>query len=173
MQRRVEARVDWVSRWIGGLGLVCCMLAGCGSDVVVADQGRHSDAAHASDAGDAPNADAGDTSSIRLCGTARCSDFSVSVAGQTIQLFACCADERRSACGIVEGLQCAELSQGRVNADCTSLPSQVTSSIGEDLPGCCRPDNTCGLYDTKYGFGCVQFQVPSIFFPGGTTPCTY
>lgn len=171
MQGRVEARGDRVSPRIRRLFVLCLALAGCGSDVVVAEQGRHGDASHTADAGDVLG-DAGNASSVRLCGTARCEDFSLPLPGQTIQLFACCADARRSACGIVEGTQCAELHYpGNLDMSCTSIPPEVTSGLGEDLPGCCRKDNTCGFLDTKYGFGCAQIQIPP-FFSGGI-PCTF
>ncbi|HVW29663.1 MAG TPA: hypothetical protein VHC69_30075 [Polyangiaceae bacterium] len=155
-----------------GAAVLCVVLDGCGSDVIVAEQGRRSDASNAADAGDVFIDDAGDTSSFRLCGTARCTDFSLPLSGQTIQLFACCADARRSACGIVEGTQCAELHYpGHLDMNCTSIPPQVTNGLGEELPGCCRKDNTCGFLDTEYGFGCAQIQIPP-FFSGGI-PCTY
>jgi hypothetical protein len=129
-------------------------MAGCGSNVIVAEQTQHNQVA--ADGGEQEPAD---STHVTLCGAARCKDLSVDINGTgTVTGYACCVDPARSACGVVEVTQCVELNYpGHVNAACPSLPLS-----GSDAPGCCRPDGTCGVLDTQYGLGCAQLPfVPS------------
>jgi hypothetical protein len=157
-----------LTRNVHSVVVLCCLLHGCGSNVVVADQGRHSDASQAADAGDFVVVDAGALPNVTLCGSSRCTDFSLVIPGAaSIQLYACCLDPRASTCGVVEGAQCVQLNYpGHPDStQCQSLPPFTGAG---QLQGCCRADGTCGVLDTKYGFGCAQ-----ITFITGNAPCTY
>ncbi|HEX4474219.1 MAG TPA: hypothetical protein VH142_04020 [Polyangiaceae bacterium] len=66
-------------------------------------------------------------------------------------------------CGALLSSACIELnSAGVLDPRCPSFGS---------LPGCCKPDDTCGLMATGSAFGCVD---PFAVFPGATTHgCTF
>jgi hypothetical protein len=81
-----------------------------------------------------------------------------------VELYACCARPAESRCGLVTGTVCEELGQrGEIDPSCPTLPDTVIGT----LPGCCRPEGMCGVFDTAYGFGCGQVPVISQL-----SPCT-
>lgn len=139
-------------------------VVGCGNSLVVAEQQKKLDA---SDAGERAQ-DGGDHEQGVICGQAICKDKTVTIQGTDIPGFACCSDPVNSACGLVElAVTCIELNQpGRLEPSCPALPN---TPLGP-LQGCCRPNNTCGVYDSVIGFGCAQ--IPFLpFVP--VTKCTY
>jgi hypothetical protein len=121
------------------------VVVGCGNSLVVAEQKKELDA---SDGGERER-DQG-----VICGQAICKNKTVTISGTDIPGFACCKDPANSVCGLVElAATCLELNQaGRLEPGCPSLPNTPLGT----LPGCCRPDNTCGVYDSNLGFGCAQ-----------------
>lgn len=169
MRALIEPRRDGLPFRLGALGALCIALGGCGSDVVVAEQAHRNDAARAADAGHpeagkvgGEESDGGFLPNFTVCGSERCTDRLVELPGVgRFPAYACCvAHPASSACGVVEGTQCAELDYpGRVDSSCMSVGP---------LQGCCRKDNTCGVLDTKYGFGCAQIP-----FISGLVSCTY
>ncbi len=77
----------------------------------------------------------------------------------------CCAASDRCGLdlsGFVQGGGCVESNQPGTRDD--SCPA--TNIYGQQIPGCCRADNTCGYLDSFLGLGCVSptdFGAP----PGG------
>ena len=99
----------------------------------------------------------------------------------------CCADAKTSHCGLdssaldTSGMMtfadaCQPLDQpGTVDESCPKSPKVPVPNTGlnVELPGCCRPDHTCG-YDldtiggvVKLGLGCVD---AGQFGEGGAPP---
>jgi hypothetical protein len=135
------------------------MVAGCGSGVVVAERKLIDDEAGSS-APPGSGMDAGLNDGqvpevVVLCGTARCSNRKATFASIEVDGLACCADPKRSACGIVEfASSCVPLHQeGRIDTTCPGLQN---TGIGS-LQGCCQPGGTCGVFDdSELGLGCTQ-----------------
>lgn len=75
---------------------------------------------------------------------------SIELMGRT--LGPCCDEDSGNICGAGFGNQCEGLDQpGELTDAC---PTEM-SPLGEMLPGCCRPDGSCGVMIT-IGFGCVE-----------------
>jgi hypothetical protein len=144
------------------LGRLCLLslltLSACGTSVTVAEK-RHEEAQEPDDGG------AGQS---MPCGTTRCAARSVMISGSPMDVLPCCFDEAQSSCGIAAITTCFPPNDvGRIDPEeCFGLPN---SPIGP-LPGCCRPDNTCGLFDTTLGFGCAQLPNLSALFGFGNAP---
>jgi hypothetical protein len=140
-------------------------VVGCGNSLVVAEQQKRLDA---SDGGEREQ-DGGEREQGVICGQVICKDKTVTLSGTDIPGFACCSDPVNSVCGLVElAVTCIALNQpGRLDMSC---PSAQNTPLGV-LPGCCRPDNTCGVYDSVIGFGCAQIPAFPVISP--LTKCTY
>jgi hypothetical protein len=127
--------------------LAVFVVVGCSDSLVVAEQKKELDAS-----------DGGDRGQGVICGQAICKNKTVTVTvsgtGTDVPGFACCKDPANSVCGLVEfAATCLELNQpGRLEQSCPALPNTPLGT----LPGCCRPDNTCGVYESDLGFGCAQ-----------------
>lgn len=140
--------------------LALLTLSACGTNVTVGE--KHSEQTEDPDGGDHSVA----------CGTQRCAVNGVTFSGAPIDVLPCCYDETNSACGIAAITQCYPLNdKGNIDSSCPSVPN--LPGIGTIL-GCCRPDNTCGLYDGQLGFGCAK--LPDLFGLGSPPPfltCVY
>ncbi len=141
-----------------GALLLSSTLAACGSDVVVAEQARQSDASGSSDAGEVD----ADFVDIMLCGTSKCTGRSVVIpgVGKVSGLPCCHHDPQGFVCGLVEVTECVPLNQeGRIESSCPSIPNTALGT----LDGCCRPDNTCGVLANAVDLGCTQVPFLSQF----------
>ena len=151
MQSRMEDRGEPVQRY-ASVALLALSLFGCGSPVTVAEQKAKVDASDASDAGGANDADSSDGVP---CGDVICSSRPSGIPG--VALSGCCADFKRSKCGVSEfpvTLSCVELGVlGKIDTSCSSGPT--ISGIGP-LPGCCRENDTCGVMESTIGLGCTS-----------------
>ena len=141
-------------------------VVGCGNSLVVAEQQKKLDA---SDGGEREQ-DGGEREQGVICGQAICKGKTVTIQGTDIPGFACCSDPVNSVCGLVElAVTCLPLNQpGRLVEAMTCPPANTP--IGT-LQGCCRPDNTCGVYDSVIGFGCAQIPFLAPLVP--VTKCMY
>lgn len=136
-----------VVRRIGGatvlLGIV--LFASCGKSIVVAGDVSNGSTG---DAGP-PDATVLHEAGQITCGSAVCGPVDVG-AGMGIA-GPCCYNSK---CGVVFSNVCVELdSAGVADSKCP---------MAGTYPGCCRPDDTCGIDATGTRFGCVN---PFVFFP--------
>jgi hypothetical protein len=147
-----------------GVAAPCSLVGACGESVIVAEAPL---AIASADAGPPPSADASgdatpDGSSFLVCGGAICRNGLVPSSG--ITAYACCASVADSKCGFVELNSCLETAQpGALDPACPTLPATPLGT----LPGCCRPDGTCGVFDESLGLGCVSVPLLS-----QVSPCT-
>lgn len=118
------------------------------------------------------------------CGTATCDGLVLPFVN--LPIAGCCADAKTSHCGLDSSAltmlgatfseACQPLAQpGVADASCplsAKVPVQGTG-LEIQLPGCCRPDHTCGYQLDKVGgviqvgLGCVE---ATPFLDGGTPP---
>ena len=140
-------------------------LSGCGNSLVVAEQSKELDATDGGlhrDAAPPPDARADAIPPVvTLCGNARCENRVADVGGTEIVGYACCVDPVLSICGLVEpgfafASTCRELDQpGKLDQTC-DLP------LGDPLgthPGCCKPNNSCGVFESDLGLGCTEVPI--------------
>jgi len=129
------------------------LLAGCGTSLVVAEQKKGLEPNDGGSPPDAepPSIDAPDAlpEVVTICGNARCTNRTANIAGAEIFGFACCVNPQLSQCGIVAfGTLCLEVDKvGKLDSNC-SMPQ--ASPLGP-LPGCCRPEGKCGVFEPNLG----------------------
>jgi hypothetical protein len=158
LYRRSSKRLAWC------VGLLAVVLSSCGKDVTVADEPDANVKERGVTRTDArpDEEDAGESNF--MCGHSRCTNHPTTIAGATLNGYACCSDPERSACGVVELDTCVELNQpGHIDPTC----QPVTSSLLGVLPGCCTPLGTCGSFESNVGVGCIQ--IPLVTPPGTCT----
>jgi hypothetical protein len=136
-------------------------LSGCTDSLLVAEQSKELDSSDGGSHQDAapPPVDTPDAVPpvVTICGNALCENRVANVAGTVIVGYACCVNPHLSICGLVQfGSTCRELDQpGKLDPTC-DLP------LGDPLgthPGCCRPDKTCGVFESDLGLGCTEVPV--------------
>ncbi len=98
----------------------------------------------------------------RLCGSTQCYGFYPPPPEPILP--ACCLGPAADECGVSmdpaigPATGCALL--GEPGGVCANCPSYFATGSpwqpGEELPGCCRPDGTCGYQDTTVGLGCFE-----------------
>lgn len=127
-------------------------LAACGSHVVVGE-------AETRDAALTKPPIASMDGGTILCGSSVCAP--TAPAESLAEAAPCCY--AATECGALLSSACVELhSPGVVDPTCPSFAS---------FPGCCKPDDTCGLMATGSAFGCVD---PFAVLPGATIRhCTF
>ena len=86
---------------------------------------------------------------------------------------ACCFGEAGDKCGVSSSMltmgECVEANQeGKPDDTCPALTNTIMNpalpiAIPINLPGCCRPDNKCGLDTSLLGTGCVERTAASAF----------
>ncbi len=172
---------------VAGLGLLALLASGCGGTDEPAKTNQGAGAG-----GTAAGGTGGGGSGPGACGTATCKDYPVL---DTLTLTACCADVAKSACGLdateanaflpVEG--CIQLNQpGTTDTTCPAGELHICKITPNPvpLPGCRRPDQSCGVeLDVKAigktmggislpdggDFGCIDPE--ELFKPGTNEPC--